>query len=306
MLDFISVIIPTHNRSKLLVRAVCSVQAQTHQDLEIIIINDASNDDTPAVLSQLQMEDNRIKVIYNERSRGGAASRNIGIKESIGKWIAFLDDDDIWLPDKLESQLKLMQSDLDAVACSCYFESHILRIIRKIHKPPENVTLEDLLCYNMMGGASVCMVSAAALNRINGFDESLKSAQDWDLWIRLKQAGRIICCKELLVYYDAHLGLRITRDMNALYSGLRHFYFKHRHLMNRKARQINLANLCYVRSRMNSGSMIERVTNLRRAVHYATPGITKISFIISSLPRIAMDLIKLLHQTKPHEDAIFY
>jgi len=102
----VSVIIPTRNRSKLLEASLRSVLWQRNVDLETIVVDDGSTDDTPSVLRSLG---DRIRVVRHDRSQGVSAARNRGIAEARGEWVAFLDDDDLWAPDKLELQLQALR-----------------------------------------------------------------------------------------------------------------------------------------------------------------------------------------------------
>ena len=101
----VSVIIPTYNRAHLLSRAIKSVLNQTFQDFEIIIVDDASTDDTDKLV--VSFHDSRVRYIQHEKNHGGGAVRNSAIKQAQGDYIAFLDSDDEWLPEKLEKQMKL-------------------------------------------------------------------------------------------------------------------------------------------------------------------------------------------------------
>ncbi|GAH83893.1 unnamed protein product, partial [marine sediment metagenome] len=103
----VSVIIPTYNRADMVGRAIQSVINQTYQDFEIIIIDDASTDNTREVAREFQEREKRIKYFKHEINKGGGAARNTGIKNSKGEYIAFLDSDDEWYPEKLEKQIEI-------------------------------------------------------------------------------------------------------------------------------------------------------------------------------------------------------
>lgn len=284
----ISVIIPTRNRKVLLERAIKSVQKQTLQDSEIIVVDDASTDDTMQLLALLQAKDDRIRVIRHEKAKGGAAARNSGIAACYGEWIAFLDDDDFWLPQKLESQQNLLYQNQDAVACTCSFVVHRPLRFDRIFMPPSEVSLEQLIRTktNIMGGMSVCMCSFESLQKIGGFDERLSSAQDWDLWIRLRQIGKIVCYNDkALVYYDSHFSNRITCNMQAKYLGHRRFYFKYRHLMDKDRRQSCIAELCYFRSSQTNRGIWSRLKYFRMSIKYASFNL-KIYYVRTSLLNI--------------------
>ncbi len=103
----VSVIIPTYNRANLVSRAIKSVLNQTYQDFEIIVVDDCSEDNTEEIVKSFN--DSRIRYIKHKKNKGGSAARNTGIKRARGKYIAFLDDDDEWLPSKLEKQIMLFE-----------------------------------------------------------------------------------------------------------------------------------------------------------------------------------------------------
>src|SRR5262249_55117741 len=113
----VSVIIPTHNRAEFLRSAITSVLKQTFQDFEIVIIDDASKDHTREVIANFN--DTRIKVIYNQVNKGDAGARNIGVMNSNCEYIAFLDDDDEWLPEKLKMQTRLLDNSPPEVGGVC-------------------------------------------------------------------------------------------------------------------------------------------------------------------------------------------
>src|SRR3954471_3920817 len=104
----VSVVVPTHNRADVVGRAVASVLAQTERDLEVIVVDDASTDGTAQRLAELAKGDDRIRIIANAVALGGGGARNAGIAASRGQWVAFLDDDDEWLPAKLAIQLETL------------------------------------------------------------------------------------------------------------------------------------------------------------------------------------------------------
>src|SRR5262245_16688669 len=103
----VSVIMPAHNSERYIAHAIESVIAQSFPDWELIIADDASKDGTPALVVEAVGRDSRIKMIRLDTSAGAAGARNIAIQKAVGRYIAFLDSDDIWLPEKLERQLKL-------------------------------------------------------------------------------------------------------------------------------------------------------------------------------------------------------
>lgn len=116
----VSIIMPAYNAAPYIVEAINSVKAQTCQNWELLITEDCSTDETQAILRDVELTDNRIKVFYNKQNSGAAASRNCSLGKAMGRYIAFLDADDLWLPSKLEQQLAFMQSNSIAMCYTSY------------------------------------------------------------------------------------------------------------------------------------------------------------------------------------------
>ncbi|MDO8788903.1 MAG: glycosyltransferase [Sulfuritalea sp.] len=286
----ISVIIPTRNRLELLRNAVASVFGQTEQDFELIVVDDGSKDGTHAYLEALAADDSRVRPIFNQQSRGGAAARNTGISVSRGRWIAFLDDDDEWLRHKLALQLSALAAAPNAVACSSsYLRRNAAGRTRVVHIP-RTASFEDLLYGSVMGGTSLCLCNGAAVRGIGGFDPMFRSGQDWDLWTRLSQIGTLISCAEPTVIYRAHDGVRISNDMAAQYQGARRFYFKYKQFMGNGVRAHRLAYLWYIMSRQPERGIWHRLKYLTLAISKAGTG-AAVRYTTSSLPRLLADIV---------------
>ena len=286
----VSVVLPTHNRVDLLAGAVESVLAQTERRFELIVVDDGSRDATPEYLAALTSREPRTRSIRLETPRGGGGARNEGIRLSQGDWVAFLDDDDRWLPTKLEKQLTALRAQPAAVAASCGYERVFPSRKRQVVAVPPSVTLSDLFEFNVLGSASLCMGSAQALGNIAGFDTRLVAAQDLDLWVRLRQLGEIVACAEPLVLYHVHDGPRITNNMLSQYAGSRRFYFKHRHLMDNAVRRHRIAHASFLMSRQDQRSLQRRIRFLLIAIRNAKLG-DAIGYARSSLPRLMRDAV---------------
>lgn len=190
----VSAIIPTYKRPKLVTRAIRSVLNQTIQDIEIIVVDDASPDDTEAVVRSVDSA--RVRYIRHESNRGLPASRNTGIHAARGKFIAFLDDDDEWLPEKLAKQLRFVEEyGLDAAVSMCLIDG---RVPLGYHSPVM-LTPDDLRKGNKWGSCS--LIAKADVVRAVMFDETLSIGEDWDFYIRLAQAYRLGCLNEPLFIY---------------------------------------------------------------------------------------------------------
>jgi glycosyltransferase involved in cell wall biosynthesis len=286
----VSVVLPTHNRVALLERAVESVLGQTTADIELIIVDDVSQDGTGAYLATLGKRDSRVRAVRTAAAKGGAGARNEGLRFCRGEWTAFLDDDDQWLPTKLQRQLELLSANPSAVACSCGYVRCLPSGASKDVQVVAEATLQQLLEGSVLGSASLCMCSTRVLMEIGGFDPTLRSAQDMDLWIRLRQRGEIVACREFLVLYQVHTGPRISTDMNSQYAGSRRFYFKHRHLMDEPLRRHRVAYTCFIMSRQHDRGIRRRCHYLAVALINAAPRVS-LKYAMSSVPRLVRDFI---------------
>jgi glycosyltransferase involved in cell wall biosynthesis len=195
----VSVIIPVFNRPEAVRRAIESVLAQTCQDFEIIVVDDASTDATPAVVAAFA--DSRISLIRHERNRGGSAARNTGIRASSAPYVGFLDSDDEWLPHKLERQLAVFEGATDQVGLVYAGAERVYEdgvVSRDLPRSERDLT-RTLLLENVIGETSVGMVRRSVLDQTGGFDESLPSCQDLDLWLRISERFHCIAVSEVLV-----------------------------------------------------------------------------------------------------------
>lgn len=235
----VSAIITTHNRKALLLRAINSVFSQTYKTIELIVVDDHSDDGTSEIC-----KGSRINYIYisKEESKGGNYARNIGIKASQGEYCAFLDDDDYWLPTKIEKQVSLIEK----MGCDLVHCGRRLEIIRNEgvyyrDMPPEPSHYGDMrkkILFTICTTTSCILVKRHALIDIGYFDENLKSWQEYELTIRLSQRKPFYCVKEPLVIYrlDEKDENRLTNKYSTWKESVRYVYKKHKGLY----RQLNL------------------------------------------------------------------
>jgi hypothetical protein len=194
----VSVVVPTHDRPDLLVRAVRSALAQTVSDLEVVVVDDGS---TVAV----QVDDDRVRVLRHDAPRGAPAARNTGVAASRGDLIAFLDDDDEWLPDKLARQLAVLEARPDVVLVGCHHNE-----AGAAYRGPTWCTADQLRWSNFLGSTSFVVVRRSAVDE--WFDPDLPTCQDWDLWLRAVGDGEAVIVPEVLVRYTTTGGDRLTAD----------------------------------------------------------------------------------------------
>ncbi len=204
-MPLVSVIIPTRNRAHLLPRTVDSVLKQANQDLEVIIVDDGSTDDTAAVAAT---RDARITVLRNPESAGVSAARNRGIAVARGRWIAFCDDDDLWAPNKLQEQLTVaVRSGAHWAYAGDVNVDDELQILGG-GPPPDPAAVIALLPRGnpLASGGSNVVVRSDILASVGGFDPRLRRTEDWDLWIRIARKGPPACVRQPLVAYRFHRG----------------------------------------------------------------------------------------------------
>jgi glycosyltransferase involved in cell wall biosynthesis len=220
----VSIIIPTHNRPHMLKEAVDSALAQTFQDFEIIIVLNGASEETVEMARRFQGNP-KIKIVEMEDSTL-AVSRNVGLCSAAGEWIAFLDDDDIWLPDKLEVQLDAArETGADLVCCNFCFFNHdgVIEHSALRPRPPGLSFAEALMVGNYVSGGSGVLVRAAKLRSLGGFDASLRACEDWDMWRRLAWDCEFHRVDRDLVKYRRH-GTNMTGNLPlALQAEAQHF-----------------------------------------------------------------------------------
>jgi glycosyltransferase involved in cell wall biosynthesis len=223
----VTVVIATRNRHDFLAAALESALRQEEVDLEVIVVDDGSTDETPALLAGF--DDPRVRVIRNERSAGVARSRNEGIREARGRWVAFLDDDDTWAPVKLRAQL-----DAARVRKAAFVWAGVIVVdgrgaVLRIDPAPEADGIErNLLRRNVIGTPSTVVARADLLRRLGGFDERLSIIEDWDLWIRLAAEGIGASCPDLLVGYRVHSMSSHVVNVDRVAAEFRYLARKHR------------------------------------------------------------------------------
>ncbi|TVQ66952.1 MAG: glycosyltransferase [Balneolaceae bacterium] len=177
----VSIYLPTRNRSRLLPNAIGSVLQQTWDNLELIVVDDASDDSTPEILQQYS-EKSRIKVIRNQDPAGAAASRNLAVGIASGEFVTGIDDDDLFMPERIEM---LVRAFTDGISGTCSNDRMVYDQRELIWKKRSLISSSDLLFYNQVGNQ--LLTRRDYFSGSGGFDESLPSAQDYDLWIRIAQ-----------------------------------------------------------------------------------------------------------------------
>lgn len=184
----VSIIIPTYNRGRLIKKSIDSILNQTYTNFELIIVDDNSDDNTEDIVKAI--DDKRIRYVKQNENIGANKARNLGVEISNGKYIAFNDSDDEWLPNKLELQLdKLIKTNSDLVFCSYNRYDGERRMIVPNVEIDSKTIFRDLLRGNLISTQTILVKKQCLLNQ--KFDETLPRFQDWDLVIRIAKKYKI-------------------------------------------------------------------------------------------------------------------
>ncbi len=211
MLPQVSVIIPTYNRWPLIEEAVASVLAQSFSDFELIVVDDGSTDGS---VRQLAKNDPRLRM-YSQSRRGVSAARNLGVRAARGRYLAFLDSDDLWLTQKLAVQTEFMERHPECCICQTdeiWLRNGVRVNPRLIHqKPAGDILLRSLeLC--LVSPSSV-MMTRELFDATGGFDEALPVCEDYDLWLRIAVDHQVALIAEPLVVKRGGHADQLSRAM---------------------------------------------------------------------------------------------
>jgi glycosyltransferase involved in cell wall biosynthesis len=203
----ISVVIPTYNATATVLETIASVQAQTYQNIEILVINDGSTDDLLSCLAPT-ITDARVQ-IHSYPNGGLPVARNRGIARSTGEYIAFIDADDLWTPDKLARQLQALEANPRAglaYSWTYFMEADGQRYHTDRPIWFEGDVLKDLLLWNFLCHGSNPLVRRSVIEAVGEFDPSLPSAEDWDYWLRIAAQWEFALVPEPQIYYRQSAG----------------------------------------------------------------------------------------------------
>lgn len=215
--ELVSIIMPTYNVGALVIETVSTVIEQSYTNWELLVVDDCSTDNTRELLANLAKQDPRIKCLFSEKNVGAGGSRNIGLSKAQGKYIAFLDSDDLWLPDKLESQIAFMKENSAPICHTSFSFIDENGHPRKgaVHVSPL-VKLEDNL-KNTEIGTSTAMIDRTIVGSDFRFSH-LRARQDLKLWIELLGKGfTSYGLEKVLVKYRVRSGSVSSNKWKMLY-----------------------------------------------------------------------------------------
>lgn len=234
----VSVIVPVYNRAHYVGATIDSILQQSYSNIEIVLVNDGSTDTSLEVLQEYQKQHPAKVVIIDQKNQGQVASRNNAIRQAKGEFIAFLDSDDLWKPEKLALQIPLFKDDIGLVYTGIdNIDEHGKVVSTELCD--ESIVgniLPQLLIRNRMTGGTV-VVTKKALNEVGLFDESFSAAENWDLWIRICYQYKAALVNQALVQYRVHPG-NMSKDRTLMLSAKEDIVAKH---CNEKTENTELA-----------------------------------------------------------------
>lgn len=213
----VSAIIPAYNAEKFIEATIKSILAQTHGSIEIIVVDDGSTDNTPSLLHQFHSE---IKLVSQE-NLGVAAARNIGAKIAKGEFLAFLDADDLWMPEKIACQLtRILDADMIYTDRANFGELGGLSDLKsEANDLREGMIYQTLLTEGNFITLSSVMIRASVFDKLGGFNEAreLSGVEDWELWLRVAKSHKIAVVDKSLVKYRVHAD-GISKNISAMFA----------------------------------------------------------------------------------------
>ncbi|WP_462164573.1 glycosyltransferase [Pseudoalteromonas xiamenensis] len=281
----VTVWIPTCNRLQLLKRAVKSVQSQTYSNIELFIVDNGSSDGTEEYLGQLAFEDKRVRFHRFDVNKGACCARNYAIQNAAGEYATGLDDDDEFLPTRVEDLLRAFEDEY-AFVCSGYIWDYG-KIQRPLLDSSLIIKIDAQLNYNQ--ASNQVFTTRARLIECGLFDESMVSSQDWELWTRmiLKYGPAKRIGKPSYIVHTAHDKPRITDSINNRVVGFEQFYKRYGHLMSKTNRKCFNFLVHY-----SSGKKIDFISMIK----FFTPAIANKllrAWLASQFPKIARKRLEL-------------
>ncbi len=200
-MPLISVIIPVYNGEKTIRETIESVLNQTFREFELLVINDGSQDRTLEIVESIQ--DSRLKV-FSYPNAGQSTSRNRGIELATGEYISFIDADDLWTPDKLEAQVKVLQENPQAAVAyswTNWIDESSQLVGKGSHITEKGKVFAKLLLNDFVANGSNSLIRRQVLTEVGGFDASVTPAEDWDMWLRIAAHYEFVAVPSSQVLY---------------------------------------------------------------------------------------------------------
>jgi len=277
----VSVVLPTRNRPGRLPAALSSVLRQTHENLEVLVIDDASSMPADQVVDEIGRGDPRVQVIRLEGPVGASAARNAAFKRATGDFVAFIDDDDLWKPHKLDRQLRFFADNPRTGIVTADFEiMNERRAELLIYRGPANFRQHHLRWFNLPGSFVCGIARREAVEGELWLDESFQSAEDWDMWVRCARHTSIGVVKEVLGRQTLHADGQLT-DPSTRLQGLKAFEERHAGTLPREC-------VAFLRAhqQMEMGTGIHKRMNVLQSLATRSPRASALLLIEQSARQI--------------------
>lgn len=249
----VTVLIATFNRSQFVGRAIQSVQSQTLKDLEIIIADDGSTDNTEEIVASLSAQDGRVKYLKGPHFGRIAKISNFGLREAKGEYVAILDDDDVWMDSKkLEKQVRFLDENSDYVGCAGGFivvDKEGREKLRAL-KPEKDVDIKRnaLVANPIVNATAVFRLEAG--KKVDFYDETMLQFADWDFWLKIGLRGKLYNFQEYFIKYQMwEGGMSFSKQKEAASSGLR-IVNRYKNLYPQYPKALLLSSAYYLYSRL--------------------------------------------------------
>lgn len=204
-MSLVSIVMPNYNCDKYLHDTIESVISQTYSNWELLIVDDCSTDSSVEIINHYCAIDKRIKCFINKKNAGPAECRNIAINNAEGKWIAFLDSDDLWLPQKLEKQISFMENNNYHFSYSAYEQIDCeSRSLGKIVSGPKIISKRKMFRYNYIG-CLTAIYDSDFIGKIN-ISPELKKRNDYAIWLKISRFANCCFYNEVLAKYRVRTG----------------------------------------------------------------------------------------------------
>lgn len=278
----VSVVLPTRDRPGRLRSSLASVLAQTYRELEVIVVDDASAERVDSVVDTVAGRDRRVQLVRLAEPSGAAAARNAALARASGELVAFLDDDDLWEPQKLARQVAHLNDNptVGIVTSDHWVVDEHAPDRALVHRGPATMTARHLLWFNLAGSLSCCVVRRAAVGDDLKLDETFPSVEDWDLWVRCARHTGIGVVKEVLGRRTLHRDGRLSDPLSKL-RGMQVFERRHADAMTPTC----LAWL-HAHQQMEMGTGWSKRANVLRAVVTASPAASALMVLEQSARQI--------------------
>lgn len=264
----IACVLITYRREiEIVERALLSIVNQTYKCVDVVLVNDYPEDIEHSYELQRLADRYDVKYVTYEHNSGACVARNVGANYTEGDYIAFLDDDDEWVLDKLEVQVKCAElNNADLVYGPFYLKKDGKSKMTK-NNLVNGFVLDKVLAYNFIGGTSVPLIKKSKFDELNGFDEDLQSSQDYDLWIRIAESGKICSIDHpMIVRYFSNES--VTTNLKKKKQGWERLNEKYALLFEKYPKSANIRYNNIANQSFTYGEYYYALKNLKKAIKY--------------------------------------